>query len=48
MHLPLESTSSLKGKHAGKAPSLISPILILIGGFILRVVIVYAGQVGLG
>jgi len=46
--LILNFFSSLKGKHAGKAPSLISPILILIGGFILRVVIVYAGQVGLG
>ncbi len=46
--LILNFLSGLRGKEAGKAPSLISPILILIGGFILRVVIVYAGQAGLG
>ncbi len=46
--LILNFISGLTGKQAGKAPSLISPILILIGGFILRVVIVYAGQAGLG
>ncbi len=40
--------SALSHKESGKAPSILSPILILIGGFILRVVIVYAGQVGLG
>ena len=40
--------SGVRHKESGRAPSLISPILILIGGFILRVVIVYAGQVGLG
>ena len=40
--------SALSHKEGGRAPSILSPILILIGGFILRVVIVYAGQVGLG
>jgi len=40
--------SGIKHKEEGLAPSLISPILVLIGGFILRVVIVYAGQIGLG
>jgi polysulfide reductase chain C len=40
--------SGMKHKEGGKAPSILSPILILVGGFILRVVIVYAGQVGLG
>ncbi len=40
--------SGINHKEKGLAPSLISPILVLIGGFIMRVVIVYAGQVGLG
>ena len=40
--------SGLRGTESKKLPSVLSPILILIGGFILRVVIVYAGQTGLG
>jgi len=50
MILPLifNFISGLKGSESGKLPSILSPILILIGGFILRVVIVYAGQTGLG
>ncbi len=50
MILPLifNFVSGLRGTESGKLPSILSPILILIGGFILRVVIVYAGQAGLG